>query len=224
MSKSITPAQIEQVKVAAKRLKKSCPDLPHAKLLDISAYQFFGVASYHEAQKRADFDVPVDVEADVQEDEAEEVASNLRDQPSSADPLRPRRTHYSEYTDLKPAVTVGHWHYFSETMELCFDGAVNPYVLTLDQVSSTGKYLDWILQLNRKFWPKIDVERYGVWPDYQVKEFIRMMDWLCQAYFKDTVQGVFSPSGKVKTVDWKAAIKKRGPTALEPFPSDYYEQ
>lgn len=214
MSKCITVAQIEQVKIAAKRLKKSFPDLSHTRLLDIAAYSILGVASYHEAQTRLGASPG---------DEIDDVARQPVQVASDQGPLAPHKCHYSGYTHLQPALSVGHWHFFFETRELCFDGEYVPYVYELDRLRTTGELLDFTLQLNKKFWPKDEVERFGICPDYQVKEFLRLIDWLCYCYFDTHIQGVFSPSGKHMTVNWEAALQERGVSAIKPFPYDFYE-
>ena len=125
-----------------------------------------------------------------------------------------RKITYSEHTGLVASHSVGDWSYFPETHALAFDGEILPYVFFLSNITTSGKFLDCILQLSKKRWPRSTVEERNISPTYQVHEFIDLINDLCHAYLGISVQGAFSPSGKTRVVNWEAAIEQQGEEAL----------
>ncbi|CAO1662012.1 hypothetical protein [Salinicola sp. NYA28a] len=209
MSKTITPDQIQLVKTAAKRLKKSLPDAKLQKCQDIAAYQFLGVSSFHEAvalSKAAAAAAQPSPESDSQQYENPDV---------NADPWRQKgKVSYAEHTGLVPAHSVGDWNYFTEDHTLSFDGEYLPYAFSLNRLTTTARLLDIILQLEKKRWPRREAEENGISPHYQVQEFLELMNDLSEAYLGTSLQGAFSPGGKPQVVDWAAAIEQHGEAAL----------
>lgn len=209
MSKTITPDQIQLVKTAAKRLKKSLANVKLQKCQDIAAYQFLGVSSFHEAvalSKVAAASVQPSSESDSQQYETPGV---------NADPLRQKgKISYAEHTGLVPAHSVGAWNYFTEDHTLSFDGEYLPYAFSLNRLTTTSKLLDIILQLAKKRWPRQEAKENGISPHYQVQEFLELMNDLSEAYLGTSLQGAFSPGGKPQVVDWAAAFEQRGEAAL----------
>lgn len=209
MSKTITPDQVQLVKIAAKRLKKSLPDAKLQKCQDIAAYQFLGVSSFHETvalSKATAASAQPNPESDSHQHENSD---------ENTHPLRQKRkVSYAEHTGFVPAHSVGDWNYFTEDHTLSFDGEYLPYVFTLNRLTTTAKLLDIILQLEKKRWPRQEAEENGISPHYQVQEFLELMNDLSEAYLGISLQGAFSPAGKPQVVDWAAAIEQRGDAAL----------
>lgn len=89
------------------------------------------------------------------------------------------------------------------------------YGITLDRLTSSAKLLDIILQMQRKGrWSERGPEaanNYGQWKcdDYQIWDFIEVVDQLCRHYMKNTIQGVFCPWGDVHEVDWDKLVSKK---------------
>ena len=89
------------------------------------------------------------------------------------------------------------------------------YGIKLDQLNSSAKLLDFILQLQRKGrWSEKGKEaenNYGRWlcDDYQVWDFIQILDMLCKHYMKNSIQGVFSAWGKNHEIDWDKLISEQ---------------
>jgi hypothetical protein len=209
VSKTITPDQIQLVKTAAKRLKKSLPGAKLQKCQDIAAYQFLGVASFHEAvalSKAAVALAQPNSESDSRQHENPDVNTHSWRQR--------RKVSYAEHTGLVSAHSVGDWNYFTEDNTLSFDGEYLPYVFSLNRLTTTAKLLDIILQLAKKRWPRQEAEENGISPHYQVQEFLELMNDLSEAYLGTSLQGAFSPAGKPQVVDWAAAIEQRGEAAL----------
>jgi len=56
--KVFSPLDIEHVKIAASRLRKDLPNRKHTELLHIAAHAFYGVANFHELQRRVVSQLP----------------------------------------------------------------------------------------------------------------------------------------------------------------------
>ncbi|MEP4557813.1 hypothetical protein [Cobetia amphilecti] len=208
MSKVVTLAQIQLVKTAAKRLKKYFPSLKLQKCQDIAAYQILGVSDFHEAvtlSKVTATSSPLNSENDSQHEKLHEKAYHWR---------KHRKFNYAEHTGLTPVHSVGSWNYFIESNTLSFDGEYIPYIYSLGSLTTTAKLLDFVLQLQKKRWPRQEAEDNEISPDYQVKEFLDLMNDLSEAYLDMPLQVAFSPRGESKVVDWESSIKKRGSAAL----------
>lgn len=209
MSKTITRDQIEQVKTAARRLQKSLPGAKLQKCQDIAAYQFLGVANFHEALALA--------KATAAPTEATPEVSAR--QPGSPDtekyPWRQKRKiTQAEHTGLVPYHSVGDWNYFAEDRALSFDGEYLPYVIGLDRITTANQLLHLTLQLAKKRWPRQEAADNGISTHYQIQEFLELLNDLCEAYLETTVQGAFTAHGKPQVVNWAAAIEQRGEEAL----------
>jgi hypothetical protein len=89
------------------------------------------------------------------------------------------------------------------------------YGITLDKLTSSAKLLDIILQMQRKGrWSERSAEatnNYGQWlcDDYQIWEFIEVVDQLCKHYMKNSIQGVFSAWGGEHEIDWEKLVSRK---------------
>jgi hypothetical protein len=115
----------------------------------------------------------------------------------------------------------GCWSYFEDRMLIAFNPEKNDprpdwpvYGVKLDQLTSSAALLDYILQMQRKGrWSERGKEaanNYGRWlcDDYQIWDFIQVVDEVCKHYMKNSIQGVFSPSGKNHQIDWDKLVSK----------------
>lgn len=209
MSKTITPDQIQLIKTAAKRLRNSLPDFKLQRCQDIAAYQFLGVASFHEA-------VTLSKANSASDKPSSEGAPHLYEHSdvNKASLNQKRKISYAKYRGLVPAHSVGDWSYFAENHELSFDGEYLPYVIRLSRLTTTAELLDFTLQLAKKRWPRQQAEEDSISSHYQVQEFLELMNDLSEAYLEKSLQGAFSPAGKPQVVDWVSAIEKHGEEAL----------
>lgn len=111
---------------------------------------------------------------------------------------------------LNPFIKVGNWSFNPESQLLLLsDTEYSPYVIYLEQVNTSTKFLDFILQLNKKR-SHDATEWINCSPAFETDNFISLMEALCNFYFDKSVQGVFSPKGDYKEIDWGRAIKQRG--------------
>ncbi|EGQ8312686.1 hypothetical protein O2V57_004381 [Vibrio parahaemolyticus] len=194
-SKKITSSDLSNIKKAAKRLGKFVPENKHAMNLDIATYQILGLKTYREAIKVQE----LQRERDLQEDE------NARNQAKlgiSFTKYTPR-FNYGEMHDLKSSHSHGDWHFYSAHRALVFEGEFSPYPIEIDRLNSSAKLLDFILQIQKKKWNDKVVEITGISSTYQVDSFVSLIDELCQMYLNNSIQGVYSPGGNSKTVDWE---------------------
>ena len=89
------------------------------------------------------------------------------------------------------------------------------YGITLDRLTSSAQLLDFILQMQRKGrWSEQRKEaenNYGQWlcDDYQLWDFIQVVDMLCKHYMKNSIQGVFCAWGEDHQVDWDKLVSKK---------------
>src|SRR5437879_10884001 len=99
----------------------------------------------------------------------------------------------------------GCWSYFEDRMLIAFNPEVNDprpgfpiYGVSLDQLTTSAKLLDIILQMQQKgCWSrkgKKAENNYGKWlcDDYQIWHFIEVVNSLCKHYMKKSIQGVLS--------------------------------
>jgi hypothetical protein len=110
------------------------------------------------------------------------------------------------YSYLNPFIKVGNWSFNPDDQSLSFsDTEYSPYVIFLEQVNTSTKFLDFILQLNKK--RNSDAPEWiNCSPAFETDNFISLMEALCNFYFDNSVQGVFSPKGEFKEIDWERAI------------------
>jgi hypothetical protein len=89
------------------------------------------------------------------------------------------------------------------------------YVVKLDSLKSSAKLLDIILQIQRKRrWSEGGKEaenNYGQWlcDDYQVWDFILVLDMICKHYMQKSIQGVYSAWGNNHEIDWDKLASKQ---------------
>lgn len=174
MNKSLSIFDINQIKIVAKRLKKHFPDNQHTKLLDIASHVMYGISSFHEAQKTV-------------ENPVQKVSHNKT---------------YGDVFNLKPSFSQGDWHFYPQGRTLVFEGEFSPYTIAIDRLNDAASLLDFILQIQKKFWPQEFLDENDISPTYQVHEFISLMDELCKKYLKTSIQGAYSPGGISKEVVW----------------------
>lgn len=191
MNKEVSPLMLNNIKVAAKRLKKHLPEKKHAELLDIATHQILGFSSYRDAQISASNILKKRPITDVNQ-------GRLLMEMSEAGRTLP----YGQMVDEKPTFRRGDWYFYPHSRVVVFDGEFSPYVLGIDRLSNTTELLDFILQIQKKKWSKDQIKGTTVSPTYQVDEFITLIDQLCHHYFKNSIQGVFSPFGDFKSVTW----------------------
>jgi len=117
----------------------------------------------------------------------------------------------------------GCWSYFEDRMLIAFNPEKNDlrpeipiYGVKLDELTTSAKLLDLILQVQGKGrWSQNGKEaenNYGQWlcDDYQVGDFIQVLDMICRHYMGKNIQGVYSAWGKSFEIDWdKLASKQR---------------
>jgi hypothetical protein len=115
----------------------------------------------------------------------------------------------------------GCWSYLEDRMLIAFNPEKNDrnpeipvYGVELDKLTSSAELLDFILQMQRKGrWSerrKAAKNNYGRWlcDDYQLWDFIQVVDMLCKHYMKDSIQGVFSAWGNSREIDWDKLVSK----------------
>ena len=89
------------------------------------------------------------------------------------------------------------------------------YGIKLDQLTTSAKLLDFILQMQRKGrWSergKKAENNYGRWlcDDYQIWDFIKVLDMICRHYMNNTVQGVYSAWGESFKIDWDKLVSEK---------------
>ena len=184
MSKSISVLTIQEIKIAAKRIGKSFPEKKHAELLDIAAYAITGKKNYYEATQASEKLINSKLNVD-------------------------NKWTFAEYHNTKPEFKQGDWYFYPDQKAVVFEGEFSPYPLFFDHISNSSKLLDCILQIQKKKWPKNQVQKYKISPTYQVDNFITLIDALCHYYFNNSIQGVFCPGDRPKKVDWETAFKKK---------------
>lgn len=191
MNKEVSPLTLNDIKVAAKRLKKYLPEKKHAELLDIASHQILGLSSYHEAQISASKILKKRPVTDMNQGplfmEMTEVGRSVT---------------YGQMTDEMPTFRRGDWYFYPLSRVLVFDGEFSPYVIGIDRLHNTKELLDFILQIQKKKWSKDQIKGTTVSPTYQVDEFITLIDELCHHYFQNSIQSVFSSLGNLKSVAW----------------------
>jgi DNA-binding XRE family transcriptional regulator len=109
----------------------------------------------------------------------------------------------------------GCWSYFEDRMLIAFNPEINDprpeipiYGVQLDTLTTSAKLLDTILQMQQKGrWSTKGKERqnnYGRWhcDDYQIWDFIQVMDSICRHRMNKSIQGVFSAWGEEFEIDW----------------------
>jgi hypothetical protein len=115
----------------------------------------------------------------------------------------------SNYSSLNPFLKVGNWSFNPDGQSLTLsDTEYSPYVIFLEQVNTSTKFLDFILQLNKKR-NHDATEWINCSPAFETDNFISLMESLCSYYFDSSVQGIFSPSGEYKDIDWELAINMK---------------
>lgn len=108
--------------------------------------------------------------------------------------------------DSQEEIRSGYWRYDAETMRVVFEPFsevhYNPeYTIELNRISTSGELLDWILQLQGKGrWE--DNKWKPQCSDYQIFEFITVINLLCKKYLNTNVQAAFSPFGEHRKIDW----------------------
>jgi hypothetical protein len=115
----------------------------------------------------------------------------------------------------------GCWTYEEDKMQLSFFPEIEQlhsyaiYGIPLSAITTSAKLLDSILQLQRKGkWSQKGEEArnfYGKWKcdDYDVWGFIELVDLICRLYMKTGIQGVFSPRGEERSIDWDRLRSER---------------
>ncbi|ERJ19419.1 hypothetical protein SSPSH_001487 [Salinisphaera shabanensis E1L3A] len=193
MSKEITPSIVRDIKVAAKRLGAALPNEKHTRLLDIAAHAISGAADYQQVVREAK-------------------AGLAKDKRFSKE-----RMSYADWAEARATFRRGYWYFVPDKRAVVFEGEFAPYIFFLRQLGSTGALLDAALQIQKKKWPdEFRKDPRLLCPDYQVDHFLGLIDDLCRFYFDDSIQGVFSPGGRVITaVDWERAISEKA--AMHPL-------
>lgn len=191
MKHGISPLKLDQIKTAAKRLKKHLPGKQHMELLDIASHVLIGINSYREAQSLS--------EKILIKREGNDEGRSLT---------------YGEIFGENPKFKCGDWFFYPSTKSLVFDGEFSPYPIDITRLDSSVKLLDFILQIQKR-WSKTQIKGTKVSPTYQVEEFISLIDELCRYYFNDTIQGVYSPFGEAKNVDWANVLLKKDVAIIE---------
>lgn len=180
MQKYISPLELSKIKEVAKRLRKSFPEKNHMQMLDITARAITGASNYREAEKLSD-----------------ETPKNY---------VESRTLLYARSLSTKPTFKSGDWYFFPDNLDVVFEGEFSPYPINLTQLSTSSEFLDFILQIQKKKWPGSTIKEHGISPTYQVDEFITLISRLCEYYLNNSIQGVYSPGGKIRHVDWPNAI------------------
>lgn len=116
----------------------------------------------------------------------------------------------------------GYWSYFEDRMLIAFNPLKNDfrpdipvYGAKLDDLNTSAKLLDFILQMQRKGrWSDRGEEarnNYGRWlcDDYQIWDFIAVLDMICKHYMKNSIQGVYSAWGENFAIDWDTLSSSR---------------
>ncbi|WP_419148527.1 hypothetical protein [Pseudoalteromonas 'SMAR'] len=197
MNKELSPLKIKQIKTAAKRLKSHLPDKSHTELLDIVSHQLYGFNSYRDAVKAS-----------------ESILKKRSEPESNSLGQMQRNITWGQKFNQSPTFKSGDWYFYPEDKVIVFDGEFTPYMIGVDQISNSLQLLDFILQIQKKKWPIELVKSSGISPTYQVDEFIELINQLCIYYFEMPIQGVFSPFGHFKEVQW-SLIKKDEPATTE---------
>ena len=191
MKKEISPLSLKEIKVAAKRLKKTLPEKKHSELLDIATYQFFGFNSFREAVVSAS---KILKKRPVTDKSQGLLLVGMMEESRSIT--------YGQANGQRPTFKRGDWYFYPKDRVLVFEGEFVPYIWGIDRLSDSCHLLDLILQIQKKKWAKSQIEGTTVSPTYQLDELITLIDELCQYYFNSSIQGVFSPSGKFTQVSW----------------------
>ncbi|EJG1483197.1 hypothetical protein CF504_RS17835 [Vibrio parahaemolyticus] len=191
MTKDISPLTLNNIKVAARRLKNHLPEKTHSERLDIASYQILGFDSYRDAKIAADNILKKRPITDMNRDLLSKVMTE-----------EGRTITYGQMVDEKPTFRRGDWYFYPHSRVLVFDGEFSPYVFEIDRLSNSTELLDLILQIQKKKWSKDQIKGTTVSPTYQVDELITLIDQLCHYYFNNSIQGVFSPAGQFKSVIW----------------------
>jgi hypothetical protein len=89
------------------------------------------------------------------------------------------------------------------------------YGVELTELTSSAKLLDSILQMQQKGrWSERGKEaenNHGQWlcDDYQLWDFMQVLDLICKHYMKNSIQGVFCASGNEHQIDWDKLVSER---------------
>lgn len=182
MSKIISALTVSEIKVAAKRLKKSIPDKDYNSILDIASHAITGKNSFQEVLKES---------------------KKLLDKREFGEKIS-----FGEAFEQKPTFKNGEWYFYPKSKCLIFDGEFSPYQIFLSQLSTTASLLDFILHIQRKKLPKKQLKKHpNISPTYQVDNFISLIDELCLYYFNSPSQAIFCPGGENKEINWVEAIR-----------------
>lgn len=116
----------------------------------------------------------------------------------------------------------GCWRYLDDHMLIAFQPLkddprpeIPEYGVALDDLTNSAKLLDIILQMQRKGrWSERAPEalnNFGQWhcDDYQIWDFIQVVDQLCKHYMKDSIQGVFCAWGDDHEIDWDKLVSRK---------------
>jgi hypothetical protein len=85
----------------------------------------------------------------------------------------------------------GNWKYQPESLTLYNQEA--RYEIYLEEITTSAKALDWILQISSKWKPEFDLAG-----------FVEAFKEAVEHRFGNSAQGVFCPFGKSKTVNWRS--------------------
>lgn len=88
---------------------------------------------------------------------------------------------------------MGNWIFQPESLTLYNPDAM--YEVDLEEMKTSADVLDWILQIASKAGNEWDLEG-----------FIESLEEAVWANFKNSLQGVFSPMGRIMIVNWRRKI------------------
>jgi len=76
-------------------------------------------------------------------------------------------------------ITMGMWTFYKDKLTIEDDSG---YVVPLEEIVSTGEFLDWILQIHSK-------------DGFEFENFVNLLIYAAEWNFHGNIQGVFCPSG-----------------------------
>jgi hypothetical protein len=171
---------ISVVKIAAKRLKKSIPNKTLMQIQDIASHAITGKSSFHELLKGS-------------EKNSENIKVLI----------------WGEIHEVESIFQRGNWYFYPDKQAIVLEGTkYSPYAVFLTNLKTSSELLDFILQIQSKRHHG-SANWYDSEPAFETDNFISLMNDICEYYFDNRIQGVFSPNGKSKEVSWIEVVEKK---------------
>lgn len=208
---------VTQVKIAAKRLKKSIPDKTLMQIQDIAAHALTGMSTFYELQiscgESLDTHVGIEESLDPIATAIQDMTDGLNIKSSFEHPIP---INWGERNNVKPLFKLGNWHYYPDKEAIVLEGTkYSPYVVFLRHLETPASMLSIILHTQSKRFHLHQVKQlHESIPAFEVDQFISILQNIFTYYFDVTIQ-TFHHDNKGQKIDWSDAIQKKKKANME---------